>query len=103
MADMSDPTPQSAAAVPTGSAAAPSNPAQPDDETLKAAYKAFKKRLKIKQLDHDSRYGRAPTSSGSTQIAAIEPPNQYPKEVWDALVAQKKLNYCGHGMYEMRK
>ena len=97
MADVPDPTPQSDAAAPTGSAAAP------NDETLKAAYKAFKKRLKIKQLDHDSRYGRAPTSSGSTQIAAIEPPNQYPKEVWDALVAQKKLNYCGHGMYEMRK
>jgi len=88
---------QTDSAMQTGSAAAPS------EETLKAAYKAFKKRLKIKQLDHDSRYGRAPTSSGSTQIAAIEPPDQYPKEVWDALVTQKKLNYCGHGMYEMRK
>jgi len=91
MADMNDPTPAAAA-----------GPA-PSDETLKAAYKAFKKRLKIKQLDHDSRVGRAPTSSGSTQIAAIEPPDQYPKEVWDALVAQKKLTYSGRGMYEMRK
>ncbi|MCE9608549.1 MAG: hypothetical protein K8U03_26995 [Planctomycetia bacterium] len=90
-------TPPAAAAPAAASAAA-----APSEETLKAAYKAFKKRLKIKQLDHDSRVGRAPTSSGSTKIAGIEPPDQYPKAVWDALVEQKKLRYSGHGMYEMR-
>lgn len=115
MADTTDPTPAAEAnedgrGVPPAAPAPADAPAAavtsagpaPSEEELKAAYKAFKKRIKIKQLDHDSRVGRAPTSSGSTKIAAIEPPNQYGKEVWDALVAQKKLNYCGHGMYEMR-
>jgi hypothetical protein len=94
------PTPKPAATP----AATPAPAAAPQSEaTLREAYKAFKKRLKIKQLDHDSRYGRAPTSSGSTEIAAIEPPNQYPREVWDALVTQGKLRYAGQGMYEMKK
>ncbi len=75
-------------------------PPPPSDDELKAAYKAFKKRLKFKQLDLDSRVGRSPTSSGSTKIAGIEPPDQYPKAVWDALVRQKKLKYSGQGMYE---
>lgn len=99
------PTPSEAAATPVAQPAAAPAPAAaaPSDATLKEAYKAFKKRLKIKQLDHDSRYGRAPTSSGSTEIAAIEPPNQYPKAVWDALVAQGKLKYSGQGMYEMKR
>lgn len=101
MSELPDPTPAADAAKPAATAAAPAS--APSDATVKEAYKAFKKRLKIKQLDHDSRYGRAPTSSGSTEIAAIEPPNQYPKEVWDALVAQGKLKYAGHGMYEMKR
>jgi len=101
MTEVPDPTPAADAAKPAAPAAAPAS--APSEATLKEAYKAFKKRLKIKQLDHDSRYGRAPTSSGSTEIAAIEPPNQYAKDVWDALVAQGKLKYAGHGMYEMKR
>jgi hypothetical protein len=70
-------------------------------EEKKAAFKAFKKKMKVTQLDEDSRYGKSPLSGGKTQIAAITPPNQYGKAVWDALVAEGKLKYAGQGMYEM--
>ena len=72
----------------------------PSAETLKAALKAFKKRLKLTQLDSDSRIGRGPMSSGSaSRIAGITQPNQYPREVWEELVKQGKLKHAGHGMY----
>jgi hypothetical protein len=106
MTELPDPTPGSDTPKPAAPAATtPAAPAAaaPNEATLREAYKAFKKRLKIKQLDHDSRYGRAPTSSGSTEIAAIEPPNQYGREVWDALVTQGKLKYSGQGMYEIKR
>ena len=79
-----------------------SSPAAPSPETLKAALKAFKKRIKLTQLDQDSRVGKSPLTSGRSTILSISPPNQYPTEVWDALVAQGKLKYAGQGMYELR-
>jgi hypothetical protein len=83
---------------PTAPETAPA--AAPSAETLKAALKAFKKRLKLTQLDSDSRIGRGPMSSGSgSRIAGITPPNQYPREVWEELVKQGKLKHAGHGMY----
>ena len=70
-------------------------------EDLKKAYQAFKKRLKLTRLDDESRLGRgAMTGGGNSGIQAIQPPNQYPKAVWDELVRQGKLRYVGHGMYE---
>lgn len=77
-------------------------PAEPSPETLKAALKAFKKRIKLTQLDQDSRVGKSPLTSGRSTILSISPPNQYPTAVWDALVAQGKLKYAGQGMYELR-
>jgi hypothetical protein len=71
---------------------------------LKKAYKAFKKRLKLARLDDESRLGRgAMSGGGSSGIQAIQPPNQYPKAVWDELVRQGKLRYVGHGLYELSK
>lgn len=75
------------------------NVATPD--TLKAAFKAFKKRLKITQLDNDSRVGRSPLTGGRSTVVSISPPNQYPTAVWDALVKEGKLRYAGQGMYEL--
>jgi hypothetical protein len=75
-------------------------PAAPSPETLKAAYKAFKKRLKFTLLDDESRVGRSPMSSGQkSTIMGITPPDQYPRQVWDELVKQGKLKDAGHGMY----
>lgn len=87
------------------SAAEGAKPAEagPAPEVLKAAYKAFKKRLKLTQLDFDSRIGRGPMSSGQTSsIAGITPPNQYPLEVWEELVKQGKLKHAGHGTYSLK-
>jgi len=79
-------------------------PAQtaPSPEVLKAAFKAFKKRMKLTQLDDESRVGHGPMSGGQkSSIAAITPPNQYPRAVWEELVKQGKLKNASHGMYAL--
>jgi hypothetical protein len=76
-------------------------PTGPTKEQLKQAFKAFKKRLKLTQLDEDSRLSRSPLSSDKFRILAITPPDQFPQEVWDELVKQGKLKKAGHGTYEM--
>jgi hypothetical protein len=76
--------------------------AAPSTETLKAAYKAFKRRLKLTQLDDASRIGRGPMSAGQkSSIAGITPPDQYPTCVWEELVKQGKLKRAGQGMYSL--
>ncbi len=80
----------------------PPTPNGPSKEELKAAFKSFKKRLKLTQLDEDSRLGRNPMTMGrKADIVAIAPPNQYPQEVWDELVKQGKLKRNRDGLYEM--
>ena len=77
------------------------DPTPPTKNELKAAFKAFKKRLKLTQLDEDSKLTRRPTTSGQpSAIVAIVPPNQFGKAVWDELVKQGKLKKAGQGMYE---
>lgn len=94
------PSPQAdATPAPATPAAAP---AKPSAEELKAALKAFKKRIKVTQLDQDSRVGRSPLTGGKSTITSITPPNQYPRAVWDALAAEGKLKYVGQGMFELR-
>ena len=74
-------------------------PAQPQ---LKAALKAFKKRLKLARLDDESRLGpRAMTGGGKSGIVAIVPPSQFPQAVWDELARQGKLRRAGEGTYEL--
>jgi hypothetical protein len=72
-------------------------------EVLKSAMKAFKKRLKLTALDDDSSLGRGPFSSGAKGVYAIQPPNQFPQEVWDELCRLGKLRNTGHGLYELPK
>jgi hypothetical protein len=82
--------------------ALPPQGAPPSADVLKAAYKAFKKRLKLMQLDDASRIGRGPMSSGlRSTIAGITPPDQYPREVWEELVKQGKLKHAGRGLYSV--
>jgi hypothetical protein len=74
----------------------------PSSEQLKAALKAFKKRLKLTRLDDQSRIGVGPMSSGRPSgIMAITPPDQYPAAVWEELARQGKLKRAGSGMYEL--
>jgi hypothetical protein len=74
----------------------------PSPEELKRALKAFKKRLKLTQLDDQSRVGVGPLTGGRPSgIVAITPPNQYPRAVWDALVEQGRLKRASQGQYEI--
>ena len=68
---------------------------------LKQAMKAFKKRLKLTQLDEDSSLGGGPFSGRKSQIVAIQAPNQYPRQVWEKLVEMGKLRRAGGGLYEL--
>ena len=80
----------------------PSTPSDaPTPEVLRKAMKAYKKRLKLTRLDAESGLGRGPLSGGkSSGIVAIMPPNQYPKAVWDELVAHGRLKFAGQGLYQ---
>jgi hypothetical protein len=74
----------------------------PSQQETKMALKAFKKRLKLTQLDDQSRIGVGPMSSGrQSGIVAITPPDQFPQTVWDELVRQGKLKCTGQGLYEL--
>jgi hypothetical protein len=104
MTDVPDNTPDAADAPPPSATVAgtPAAAAPPTPEVLKAAFKAFKKRLKLTQLDDASRIGRSPMSAGGhSAIAGIIPPNQYPKAVWEALADEGKLRRAGHGTYSL--
>jgi hypothetical protein len=77
-------------------------PPTPSQQELKAALKAFKKRLKLTCLDDQSRLGVGPMSSGRPSgIVAITPPDQYPPAVWEELARQGKLKRGGSGLYEL--
>jgi len=81
----------------------PTQPApEPTKEQLKGAFKAFKKRLKLTQLDAESQLSKNPLSTGRGHgIVAIAPPDNYPQYVWDELVRQNKIKKCGRGQYEL--
>jgi len=73
-----------------------------DREVLKRALKAYRKSLKVTQLDAESSIAGGPMSSGrSSGILGMRPPDRYPRAVWDELVRQKRLRYSGHGLYEL--
>ncbi len=77
-----------------------SSPASKDD--LKAALKAFKKRLKLTRLDAESNLNYGPTTGGKkSDIVAIMPPVQFPAALWEELVKQGKLKYAGNGTYQL--
>ena len=79
-----------------------SQPPAPTPQQLKAAMKAFKKRLKLTCLDDQSRLGVGPMTSGRPSgIVGITPPDQFPQAVWDELVRQGKLKRAGTRLYEL--
>ena len=73
-----------------------------DRAVLKRALKAFRKRLKAQRLDDESRIGGGPFSKGrESSIVAIQPPSQYPSEVWEELDRRGQLRHDGQGFYEL--
>ena len=70
--------------------------------TNSGSVEAFKKRLKLTQLDEESNIGGGPLSSGrGSGIVAIMPPNQFSQAVWDELARQGKIKKAGRGTYEL--
>ncbi|MCA8942406.1 MAG: hypothetical protein KDB80_07565 [Planctomycetes bacterium] len=71
-------------------------------ETLKRAMKAFRRRLKLTREEDENRLGHdAMTSGRKSAIVGIKPPEQYPQEVWDALVELGRLRRIESGVYEI--
>lgn len=69
-------------------------------DILKQAMRAFRKRMKLIRLDHESKLGVGPMSGGKkADFDAIIPPNDFPRVVWEALVAAGRLKSAGQGFY----
>ncbi|MBC8109345.1 MAG: hypothetical protein H7Z14_22365 [Anaerolineae bacterium] len=69
------------------------------DEELKKALKAFKKRLKLTQLEEDSKLGHSPLTGSKSHILSIQAPNGFGREIWQELVDKGFLKSDGGGFY----
>lgn len=63
-----------------------------DKTTRDKAMRAFKRKLESYNLE---------SSQYNSQITAIEPPNQFPQEVWDRLVELGKLKKIKNNLYAL--
>ena len=72
------------------------------EETLRSAMKAYRKRMKLMKLDHESKLGRSPLTSGKDAgFESILPPEDYGVEVWQVLAARGELEATGQGFYKL--
>ncbi len=69
-------------------------------EELERALKAFKKRMQVNRLADESKLGGRYTSGGrKSSIDAIQPPDDFPREIWLVLVRDGKLKDMGGGFF----
>ena len=71
------------------------------DDELRKALKAFKKRLKLTQLDDDSKLGRSPLTLGKAKVVSIQPPAGFGREIWEELAEKGFLKRDSGGFYEL--
>ena len=71
------------------------------EEELRKALKAFKKRMKLTQLDDDSKLGHSPLTGQSSKVVSIQPPSGFGREIWEELAAKGYLKSDGGGFYEL--
>ena len=71
------------------------------EEELRKALKAFKKRLKLTQLEEDSRLGHSPLTGSKTKILSIQPPMGFGRDVWEELADKGYLTRDGGGFYAL--
>lgn len=70
--------------------------------TLRAAMKAFRRRLKLTKLDHESRLGVGPLTGGkAAAFDSILPPHEFSDEVWKTLAEDGQLVSTGRGFYKL--
>ena len=89
----------------------PETPDEPDEplpdfpgEQLRDAMKAFRRRVKLTKLDHESKLGRSPLTSGKdADFDSIMPPREFPEELWKVLVQRGELEQLGYGFYRIPK
>jgi hypothetical protein len=71
------------------------------EDELKRALKAYKKRLKMQQLEEDSKLGHSPLTGSKTKIISIQPPLGFGREVWEELADKGYLKRDGGGFFEL--
>jgi hypothetical protein len=72
------------------------------EEEIHKALRAFKKRLKLTQLDDESRLGVGPlTKGGGDRVVSIQPPAGFGREIWEELADKGYLKRDGIGFYEL--
>jgi hypothetical protein len=71
------------------------------EEELKKALKAFKKRMKLTQLEEDSRLGRSPLTGAKSTIVSIQPPAGFGREIWEELADKGYLKRDGIGFFAL--
>ncbi len=69
------------------------------EEELRKALRAFRKRLKMTQLEEDSKLGRSHLTGQKNTITAIQPPLGFGKAIWQELCDKGALKYDGGGLY----
>jgi len=73
-----------------------------EEDNLKRALKAFRRKLKNYRRDDESRLSRGYTTAGkSSSITAVQPPKEYPAAVWDKLIESGRLKRSGGGTLEL--
>ncbi len=72
------------------------------NDDMRNAMKVFRRRLKLIKLDHESKLGRSPLTSGKDAgFEAIIAPPEIPGEVWQALANRGDLEDIGQGFYKL--
>jgi len=71
------------------------------EDDMKKALKAFRKRMKMTQLDEDSRLGHSPLTGAKSKIVSMQPPAGFGKEVWEELANKGFLKRDGVGFFEL--
>ena len=73
-----------------------------EEDNLKRALKAFRRKLKNYRRDDESRLGSKYVTSGKgSGISAITPPKEFPMAVWNKLVELGRLKKGGGGTFEL--
>lgn len=80
----------------------PSSATALDEDTLKRALHAFKRKIKSMRRDDESQLrGRYVTRGQASTIAAITPPREFPPAVWQELARLNRLKPAGGGTYQL--